>query len=279
MSFSAAVFASSGSERSSSVMTLILRPFRTPVWLISSRASVRPSLELTPKVAVSPVREATWPMMMSPVPGSREPDCSFLQPRKTLPTISSRRRGAKRRRRFMASPGLVRAIPSVIQGRNLVGVRARRKEWAVGFYVAWASRPSASSPFIKCSGETLKPRMRLIRALRPAHVRRDRVQRCPRRDEQRLPVRTAEAEVCGGLGDGDPADQLPVRRKDLHAVAGARPDVSLFVAPDAVGDALVDRTEHSSLGERVVRLHVEHADVPRLAGVGDVQLLFVRRKT
>ena len=74
ISFCAAVRASSVTERSSSVTTTSGLPSTPPAALISSTAMRMPWSALRPKVAVSPVMDATWPTMM---PSARDPALLF----------------------------------------------------------------------------------------------------------------------------------------------------------------------------------------------------------
>ena len=83
------------------------------------------------------------------------------------------------------------------------------------------------------------------RRVRRAHERIDGIDRGSGRHEERATGRTAERQVRGAFRQQDASDQLPGWREDLHTVAGARPDVAELVGPDSIGDALVDRGEHS----------------------------------
>lgn len=65
----------------------------------------------------------------------------------------------------------------------------------------------------------------------------------------------------------------------MDAVARARKNPALRVATNSVRPALVYHAEHPAARERAFRLHVEPADVVRLSGVRDVELLFIRRET
>jgi hypothetical protein len=78
-----------------------------------------------------------------------------------------------------------------------------------------------------------------------AHERVDGIHGGSRRHEQGATGRAAERHVRGAFRKQDAPDQLPGWREDLHPIAGARPDVAKLVAPDSVGDALVDRGEHA----------------------------------
>src|SRR5262249_45686438 len=102
-----------------------------------------------------------------------------------------------------------------------------------------------------------------------ADQRGDRGERGSRGDKEGLAVHAVEGEVGGGLGHGDLADQLSFGREDVHAVAGAGPDVALLVTADAVGGALVDDAKLIAARECAVVFDVERADVVGLAAVGD----------
>src|SRR5687768_7556592 len=91
--------------------------------------------------------------------------------------------------------------------------------------------------------------------LRARRVRPHRVEAGARGDEERLPVLAAEAQVRGGFGDGDLAEQLALRGEDVHAVARAAPDAPGGVAADAVGDALVDPAKLAAAARGAVFLH------------------------
>src|SRR5436309_1711260 len=118
----------------------------------------------------------------------------------------------------------------------------------------------------------------MTESIRPFDQKRNRIQRRARGDEQRFAVRAAETQVGGRFRHENLADQFSVRREDVDTVARARKNPALRVATNPVWPALVNHAEHLAALERAVALHVEHADVTRLAGVGDVELLLVRRE-
>ena len=62
----------------------------------------------------------------------------------------------------------------------------------------------------------------------------DAVEGLARRHEEPITSQTAEADIRAGFGKANHADAFAVRRKDLHARAGARPDVAVRVAANTV---------------------------------------------
>jgi hypothetical protein len=62
----------------------------------------------------------------------------------------------------------------------------------------------------------------------------------------------------------------------VDAIPGAGPHAAVAVASDSVGDTGVDFAEDPAIGECGVLLDVEGADMPRTAGVGDVENCLVR---
>ena len=76
----------------------------------------------------------------------------------------------------------------------------------------------------------------------------------------------SEAEIRGRFRNKDFADQMPVRREDVYAVAGAGPDPPVRVAADAVGNTFVDHAENPAIFQLPLRAFAGHIE--------DAQLLF-----
>ena len=97
-----------------------------------------------------------------------------------------------------------------------------------------------------------------------------RLKRTPRGDEEGFPVLAAETEIRGRFRHQNFPNQQTVWRKNMDAVACARPNAASVVAADSVRPAIVDDTENFSIGEGSILLHLENAEVMRGDGVGDV---------
>ena len=120
--------------------------------------------------------------------------------------------------------------------------------------------------------------------------------------EQAVAFLTAETDVGADFRQQDHPDALAFGRKNVHAVvAVARParrgpEVAIDVAADAVGAAIAAHRpladfcfdlsfRHGHVSEPAAVLQfppvhdLERLDVPRLAGVGDIELLVVGRET
>src|SRR4051812_13266135 len=69
-----------------------------------------------------------------------------------------------------------------------------------------------------------------------------------------------------------------MRVKDVNAIARARPDAAVAVAADPIRTALIDLAEDLAAQHAAILAHLEAANQPRRAGVGDVQRLLIRRK-
>src|SRR5437879_1257463 len=84
---------------------------------------------------------------------------------------------------------------------------------------------------------------RASRDVRAARLDIDRIERLARGHEQTVALGAAEAHVRADFRQQDLANARAIRREDMDAVvavadpAGARPDVAVLIAADAVGEA------------------------------------------
>src|ERR1039458_1111741 len=128
------------------------------------------------------------------------------------------------------------------------------------------------------------PPLRDVRAARPHE---HRVQRLAGGHVQPVPLGAAEAEVGADLRQQDHADALALRREDVYpvvarAAVGARPDIAVHVGADPVRAARLAAELHVRelpAARQLVPNHVEDLYVARRAGIHDIQLLIVGRKT
>src|SRR5882672_6794366 len=102
------------------------------------------------------------------------------------------------------------------------------------------------------------------------------------RNVERLAIFVAPGHIAHGLGDFDCAEVFPFGRNNPHAAGTGAVEVSFFVHADAVWPprrTIVGGIEKQcAVRNRSVRLHpIAHPDL--LAGIRDVQVLLVRRKT
>src|SRR5262245_54208143 len=122
--------------------------------------------------------------------------------------------------------------------------------------------------------------------VRAARLHIDRVERLAAGHEESVALAPAEAYVGADLGQADLTDANAVGRKDVHAViavadpAGARPDIAVLVAADAVREARLAVELHARESARVLQLVAVHVVGPddvlsfRIvgsAGIGDVK--------
>src|SRR4029450_13069155 len=108
----------------------------------------------------------------------------------------------------------------------------------------------------------------------------DHVQRLTGSHEKPVSPRPTETDIRAGFGKADHADAVAVGCNDLNARARPSPEVSVYVAADAVGRGRragsgdVELNEPFAVAKRLA-VHIPHLDVARHTGVGDVQLLIV----
>src|SRR5215210_7073856 len=86
-----------------------------------------------------------------------------------------------------------------------------------------------------------------VRLAARADLRPDRVQRRRARDEERVPVLAAPAQVARVLGDLDHAEVLGGRGDDPDPAGAGDPDVAPLVALHPIGDAFLDHARADSL--------------------------------
>src|ERR1700761_454046 len=93
-------------------------------------------------------------------------------------------------------------------------------------------------------------------------------------DEQAVPLLAAEAQVGGGLGQMDLADEVAVRGVAAHTVlagigpAHAAPDIAIGIRPHAVGKARSEILRENPPAAELRAVYVEDADMGR-AAMGD----------
>ena len=124
------------------------------------------------------------------------------------------------------------------------------------------------------------------------------IQTAARSHEEAIAAWTAETHIAAHFWQHDLTDAFAFGRKNLHAIvafthpAGAGPDVAVFVATNAIGEAgdFLAIEVHFHRGELSAVLQLRAVDVPdfdvlrclgvmRGTGVGHIDLLVVRRET
>src|SRR6185295_596262 len=106
----------------------------------------------------------------------------------------------------------------------------------------------------------------------------NRIQRRPRRDEQRLSILATETKVRWGLWHENLANQFSVRCKNMDPITSAGKNPAFRVASNAIRTAFVNLAKYLAAGERLALQHVKYADVPELPRIRDVKLLLIRRE-
>ena len=111
----------------------------------------------------------------------------------------------------------------------------------------------------------------------------DRIQRLTRRHEQPVSLGASEADVGAGFRQTDHSNAIPARRDNLNAGTGASPDVAIGIATNPIGrgrcagSGNIDLDETFAIANRL-SIDVPDFDLAAAAGVGDVDLLIVRRE-
>src|SRR5207237_5475561 len=89
------------------------------------------------------------------------------------------------------------------------------------------------------------------------------VQRGRGSDEQAIPFRPTEGHVGDALRYVDFAQELAVRREAVHTLAGAGPDISVGVEPEAVCDAGADIREQAAVAQALAVVNIISANMVR----------------
>src|SRR6185312_14175828 len=100
------------------------------------------------------------------------------------------------------------------------------------------------------------------RRLSAANIHMNRVERSMSADIEPVTPRAAETDIGDLLGCRDLADEVSARGNTMHAVACARPDITVGVDAEAVGNSGRDLRDHAALIQPSV-CDFEGADVVR----------------